>query len=70
MKPPMERGDFSCHAVSNAGAQHNGTDRRRCSIIGLVMGRLAAVKAGASLLVILGIALIVIGLAIVNWSRK
>jgi hypothetical protein len=31
---------------------------------------LVAVKAGASLLVILGIALIVIGLAIVNWSRK
>ena len=39
------------------------------SIIGLIMG-LAAVKAGASLLVILGIALIVIGLAIAGWSRK
>ena len=39
------------------------------SIIGLVMG-LAAVKPGASLLVILGVALIVIGLAIVNWSGK
>jgi len=39
------------------------------SIIGLIMG-LAAVKAGASLLVILEIALIVIGLAIVNWSGK
>ena len=39
------------------------------SIIGLVMG-LAAVRAGASLFVILGIALIVIGLAIVNWGGK
>jgi sulfite exporter TauE/SafE len=39
------------------------------SIIGLVMG-LAAVKAGASLFVILGIALIVIGLAIVNRGGK
>jgi len=39
------------------------------SIIGLIMG-LAAVKAGASLLVILGITLIVIGLVIVNWNRS
>ncbi len=39
------------------------------AIIGLVMG-LAAVKGGASLLVILGIALIVIGLAIVNWGGR
>ncbi|HEY6184351.1 MAG TPA: hypothetical protein VIW67_19055 [Terriglobales bacterium] len=39
------------------------------SIIGLIMG-LAAVKAGASLLVVLGITLIVIGLAIAGWSRK
>ena len=38
------------------------------SRIGLLMG-LVAVKAGASLLVILGIALIVTGLAIVNWNR-
>ena len=39
------------------------------AIIGLVI-RLAAVKAGASLLVILGITLIVVGLAIVNWNGK
>ena len=39
------------------------------AIIGLVIG-LAAVKAGASLLVILGITLIVVGLAIVNWNGK
>lgn len=39
------------------------------SIIGLIMG-LATVKAGASLLVVLGITLIVIGLAIAGWSRK
>lgn len=38
------------------------------SIIGLITG-LVAVKAGASLLVILGIALIVTRLAIVNWNR-
>jgi len=39
------------------------------ALIGLVMG-LAAVKAGTSLLVILGITPIVIGLAIVNWGGK
>ena len=39
------------------------------AIIGLVIG-LAAVKAGASSLVILGITLIVVGLAIVNWNGK
>jgi hypothetical protein len=39
------------------------------ALIGLVMV-LAAVKAGTSLLVILGITLIVIGLAIVNWGVK
>ena len=39
------------------------------AIIGLVMG-LTAVKAGASLLVILGITLIVVGLATVNWRGK
>ena len=39
------------------------------AIIGLVMG-ITAVKAGASLLVILGITLIVVGLATVNWRGK
>ena len=39
------------------------------AIIGLIIG-LAAVKAGASVLVILGITLIFVGLAIVNWNGK
>ena len=39
------------------------------SIIGVVVG-LAGVKAGASLMVLLGIALLVVGLVIVDWSRK
>ena len=39
------------------------------SIIGVVVG-LAGVKAGASLMVLLGIALLVVGLVIVDWSRE
>ena len=57
MKALLERGDLSCHSV--AMRERNTTELTvvALSIIGLVMG-LAAVKAGASLLVILGMVLI------------
>jgi len=69
MEALLERGDLFCHAV--AVWERNTTELIgvALSINGLVMS-LAAVKAGALLLVVLGIALIVIGLAIVNWSGK
>ena len=57
MKSLLERGDFSSHAVRMLDRNTTELIGVPLAIIGLVMG-LAAVKAGASLLVMIGIALI------------